>query len=90
MRMFFGTTSIRRTSGIRCLRHRLRIATATARLASCCPTMYLSRSFTSCNQGLGSRPWGAEFPHRKAGREETHVWQETGCLSVNDTSPETE
>mmetsp|Transcript_36982 Transcript_36982/g.87858 ORF Transcript_36982/g.87858 Transcript_36982/m.87858 type:complete len:362 (-) Transcript_36982:431-1516(-) len=34
MRMFLGTTSAWRSSGMRCRRHRLRMATATARLAS--------------------------------------------------------
>src|SRR4051794_36372888 len=48
MRMFFGATSWRIASGSRCLRQRLRIATATARLASFCPTMYLSSSVTIC------------------------------------------
>ena len=44
MRMFFGDTSCRIDSGSCCRRHRFRIATATARFASACPTMYLSNS----------------------------------------------
>mmetsp|Transcript_27060 Transcript_27060/g.56836 ORF Transcript_27060/g.56836 Transcript_27060/m.56836 type:complete len:233 (+) Transcript_27060:1045-1743(+) len=41
MRMFFGDISSRSGDGTRCRRHRLRRATATARFASACPTIYL-------------------------------------------------
>ena len=46
MMMFFGATSSRRPAGSRCRRQRFRSAMATARLASCCPMMYLSNSAT--------------------------------------------
>jgi hypothetical protein len=46
MMMFLGETSARMSSGSCWRRHRLRMATATARLASCWPTMYLSSSAT--------------------------------------------
>src|SRR4051812_32402498 len=46
MRMFLGATSFRMSSATRCRRQRLRIAIATARLASCCPTMWRSSSVT--------------------------------------------
>mmetsp|Transcript_16906 Transcript_16906/g.47188 ORF Transcript_16906/g.47188 Transcript_16906/m.47188 type:complete len:315 (-) Transcript_16906:361-1305(-) len=49
MRMFFGTTSDLSFSGSRCRRQRFLIATATARLASCCPTMCLSSSRTTAD-----------------------------------------
>mmetsp|Transcript_34744 Transcript_34744/g.64319 ORF Transcript_34744/g.64319 Transcript_34744/m.64319 type:complete len:204 (-) Transcript_34744:71-682(-) len=39
IRIFFGITSSRRSSGRRCLRQRLRYATATVFFASFCPTM---------------------------------------------------
>ena len=39
MRMFLGDTSCRSSSGSCCRRQRLRMAIATARLASCWPTM---------------------------------------------------
>ena len=39
IRMFLGMISSRSGDSTRCLRHRLRSATATARLASDCPTM---------------------------------------------------
>src|SRR5881398_164602 len=49
MRMFFGVISVRSGSGTCARRQRLRSAIATARLASACPTMYLSSSCTiSC------------------------------------------
>ena len=44
--MFFGTISSRNDGSTRCLRQRLRSATAHARLASYCPTMNLSSSST--------------------------------------------
>src|SRR3954470_10565038 len=44
--MFFGVTSLRRSGGSCCRRHRLRMATATAFLAAAWPTMYLSSSAT--------------------------------------------
>mgnify|MGYP003330395723 CR=1 FL=1 len=46
IRMFLGSTSSRRPSGSCWRRQRLRSATATARLASCWPTMCLSSSET--------------------------------------------
>mmetsp|Transcript_33674 Transcript_33674/g.82607 ORF Transcript_33674/g.82607 Transcript_33674/m.82607 type:complete len:264 (-) Transcript_33674:155-946(-) len=46
IRMFLGTMSSRRDGCTRCRRHRLRSATAHARLASACPMMYLSSSST--------------------------------------------
>ena len=46
IRMFFGVTSSRRSSGTRLRRQRLRRATATARLASSWPTMKRSSSET--------------------------------------------
>jgi len=55
MRMFLGCTSILRSSGSRWRRQRLRSAIATARLASACPTMYLSRRSTT-SRGLSMSP----------------------------------
>src|SRR5690606_33702726 len=46
MRMFFGVISLRSGSSICARRQRLRNAMATARLASCWPTMCLSSSST--------------------------------------------
>jgi hypothetical protein len=47
IRMFLGSTSCRIASGSRCRRMRLRRATATARLAPSCPTMYSSSRLTT-------------------------------------------
>jgi hypothetical protein len=46
MMMFFGAISSRSSGGSCCRRQRLRSAMATARLAACCPTMYVSSSRT--------------------------------------------
>src|SRR5260370_28211574 len=46
--MFFGVTALRGSGGSGCRRQRLRMATATARLAASWPTMYRSSSCTIC------------------------------------------
>ena len=46
MMMFFGMMSSARSGSSFCRRIRLRSAIATARLAACCPTTYLSSSAT--------------------------------------------
>src|SRR5262249_19410765 len=65
MMMFLGVTSLRRSGGSCCRRQRLRIATATARLAASCPTMYRSNSATIC-RGVRLIMAPLDLPRRKA------------------------
>src|SRR6267142_362152 len=62
MRMFFGKTSSAISGGSFWRRTRLRNATATARLAAACPTMYLSSSRTISRGVMSSRVGRSSSP----------------------------
>src|SRR6266852_3912569 len=62
MRMFFGKTSSAISGGSFCRRTRFRNATATARFAAACPTMYLSSSRTISRGVMSSRVGRSSSP----------------------------
>ena len=67
----------------RCLRQRLRIATATARLASGCPTMYLSSCSTiSFGRSAFSRATSADSPSSVAEELSSMVTFTEGCAAA--------